>query len=196
MTDEIKATLYALIDGDMIIDYPLKYEQAILACTGSMVMLPIVLGKKPTIDTDLQLIQEEAHIFPEYVYVGYFEQDKSLGEYISQLYKEREEPLYVSDIDDKYISHITAALRRIVIHRLNAFARIRGYKTIDEVCMYVESQQPILRSEALCAVSLRDTTWREVDIYIDKLINSQVEIPRSAQYVKEILPELIWNLHF
>lgn len=88
---------------------------------------------------------------------------------------------------------LIANIAGITQHRLDAFAKTRGYDGILSACTYATSAVPRLAAEGQMAVNRRDTTWETLYGLLGEAEAGTRAWPTSFAEVEPLLPPLTWQ---
>lgn len=89
-------------------------------------------------------------------------------------------------------AQIEAGFTAAIQHRLDGFARTRGYDSILSACTYATSTVTKFKSEGQACVNLRDATWSAAYAILAQVQAGTRPMPASIADIEADLPAAVW----
>lgn len=183
-------TVYAILDGDRVVEYPVLPEHVLNRTLCYEVLSPVVfVNDAPSPAPDEAIVEDKA-VLNGVLYIEHRLVKRDLGRRLANIYRSmmffsKNEPVVGLELE---MAGVRSALEAHVQAQLDTAAKTIGYTGIADATSFINSGVPQYKKEAKKAALLRDSVWLAFYDYIGKAETRQVQYPSSVDEVMKALP--------
>lgn len=186
--------LYALVDNDLVLLYPLTIEDINIRNAPNEHYLKCLFANKLPLTNIIQFYTEFTQVIGNVVLVNYEINKKTMDSLFEELAALNPGGVVdISMVSADLLASFELLVKDNVQNLLDEFAQTRGYDDIKSTCTYVNSQIPSYSAEANRAIYLRDLTWATLYQYLGNVIAGTQPLPVDWAEIASILPALTWE---
>lgn len=183
-------TVYAILDGDRVVEYPVLPEHILNRTLPYEVLSPVVyVNVAPSTAPDEAVVEDKA-VLNGTLFIEYRLVKRDLGRRLANIHRSL---MFFSPHDqvtglEMEMAGVRSALEAHIQTQLDNAAKTNGYTSIADATMFANSSVPQYKKEAKKAVLFRDSVWLAFYDYIGKAETRQTSYPSSVDEVMKALP--------
>jgi hypothetical protein len=196
--------LYAYVEGDAIIEFPITGFHIKNRGHNPNVYVPVTRSPKPIVQW-YQTLEQSAYLRPDGTVIEVWTvKSKDLSLILRKFYKDpnwhlnpkllnisgiapedRPERVHIANVAIDDILIVKAEISNFITNYIESKAKALGYDNLLSLLSYADSSNKKYRVEARAAKYLRDKAWEELEFYQGEILTAQVPIPCDTNEILE-----------
>ncbi len=187
--------IYALVEHRQIVLFPLTEDDINQRNIPNDNYHLCYFDDEPTYDPILEYVVEIPKLIGISVFVRHEVRKRTIDEvftFVAGL-QTGETPITIADVPLPLFYSIVKLVKDKTQSLMDAFAATRGYDNMGSLCNYNTSSVLSYQQEAARGIYLRDTTWTNLNNYINGVQTGEHPVPTSWSQIEVFLPAYTWE---
>lgn len=186
---------YALVQDHKIVLFPLSESEINERNNPNEDYYVCYFDDEIECDPILEYIAEVPKVIGSVVYVKHELRKRTIDEvfiFVASL-QSGETPITIADVPVPLFYSVVKLVKDKTQSLMDAFAATRGYDNMGSLCNYNTSSVLNYQQEAARGIYLRDTTWTNLNNYINGVQTGEHPVPTSWSQIEVFLPAYTWE---